>query len=99
MLLLHIFDTCIWGLILFEMHLIPDIHNAFYFAANTYTSLGYGDVPLSLDWRELSPLMAMSGLFTFACTTGQLFNVMGQHRGIIAELRAKREKRTAAAVR
>ena len=86
MLLLHILDMCIWGLILFGMHLIPDIHNAFYFAANTYTSLGYGGVPLSLDWRELSPLIAISGLFTFACTTGQLFNVMGQHRDIVTEL-------------
>jgi len=95
MLLLHIVNTCIWGSILFGMKLIPNIHDAFYFAANTYTSLGYGDVPLGLDWRELSPLMAISGLFTFACTTGQLFNVMGQHRAIVAELTSKREKRAA----
>ena len=96
MLLLHIVDTCIWGAVLYGMKLIPNIHDAFYFAANTYTSLGYGEVPLGLDWRELSPLMAISGLFTFACTTGQLFNVMGQHRGIVAELRAKREEHAAA---
>lgn len=96
MLLLHIVDIWIWGSILFGMNLIPNIHDAFYFAANTYTSLGYGDVPLGLDWRELSPLMAISGLFTFACTTGQLFNVMGQHRSIVAELTSKRERHVAA---
>jgi len=89
MLLLHIGDTLIWGFIVYAMKLIPNIHDAFYFSANTYTSLGYGDVLLSYDWRELSPLMAMSGLFTFACTTGQLFNVMGDHHSIVAELRAK----------
>jgi len=96
MLCLHIVNTCIWGSILFGMKLIPNIHDAFYFAANTYTSLGYGDVPLSLDWRELSPLMAISGLFTFACTTGQLFNVMGQHRDVVAKLTSRRERHVAA---
>jgi len=96
MLLLHIVDTCIWGSILFGMKLIPNIHDAFYFAANTYTSLGYGDVPLGLDWRELSPLISMSGLFTFACTTSQLFNLVAKHRDIVAALTSKREKDAAA---
>jgi hypothetical protein len=95
MLLLHIGDTAIWGCIIYAMKLIPNIHDAFYFSANTYSSLGYGDVLLSYDWRELSPLMAMSGLFTFACTTGQLFNVMGFHHSILAELRAKHDAKTA----
>ncbi len=90
MLLLHTSDTCIWACVLYAMKLIPNVHDAFYFSANTYTSLGYGDVPLSLDWRELSPLMAISGLFTFACTTGQLFNVMGCHNAVVAALKAAR---------
>lgn len=95
MLLLHISDALVWGLIVYALKLIPNIHDAFYFSANTYTSLGYGDVPLSRDWRELSPLMAMSGLFTFACTTGQLFTVMGHHQGIRAELRMRHNGKSA----
>jgi Ion channel len=96
MLILHILDTAIWGGIVYAMRLVPNIHDALYFSANTYTSLGYGDVPLSYNWRELSPLMAMSGLFTFACTTGQLFSVMGYHQQILAELRAKHDTKRAA---
>ncbi|HVM76358.1 MAG TPA: ion channel [Candidatus Saccharimonadales bacterium] len=92
MLLLHILDTCIWGVILYELRLVPDIRNALYFSANTYTSLGYGDVPLSNDWRELSPLMAISGLFTFACTTSQLFNFMNQYQVVVRELAAAHKK-------
>jgi len=95
MLLLHIGDAAIWGCIVYAMKLVPNIHDAFYFSANTYTSLGYGDVPLSRDWRELSPLMAISGLFTFACTTGQLFSVMGLHHSILTELRARHTKSAA----
>lgn len=95
MLLLHIGDTAIWGCIVYAMKLVPNIHEALYFSANTYSSLGYGDMPLSYDWRELSPLMAMSGLFTFACTTGQLFNVMGHHHDILRELKTKHNTKTA----
>jgi len=96
MLLLHIGDAVIWGCIIYALKLVPNIHEAFYFSANTYTSLGYGDVPLSRDWRELSPLMAMSGLFTFACTTGQLFNVMGHHHSMLTDLRARHKTKSAA---
>ena len=92
MLLLHVFNTVIWASVLCGMKLVPDIHDAFYFSANTYTSLGYGDVPLSRNWRELAPLMAISGLFTFACTTSQLFNVMGGHNDTVRELRLKHNK-------
>ena len=35
MILLHIVDTCIWGIILYAWRLFPDIHNALYFSANT----------------------------------------------------------------
>ena len=89
MLFLHIGDSCIWAFILYGLKLIPEIHDALYFAANTYTSLGYGDSLLTRDWRELSPLMAISGLFTFACTTSQLFDVMGKHRKAVAALRTQ----------
>ena len=96
MLLLHISDAVIWACIVYAMKLIPNIHDAFYFSANTYTSLGYGDMLFSSDWRELAPLMAISGLFTFACTTGQLFSVMGNHHAVLTELRAKHKTKSAA---
>ncbi len=89
MLLLHFLDTGLWATFLDATGLVPEIHQAFYFAANTYTTLGYGDVPLSNDWRELAPVMAISGLFTFGCTTGQLFDVMSSHNKAIESCRAK----------
>jgi len=97
MIQLHIFDVFVWACLLSALKLVSDIHDAMYFAANAYTCLGYGDVPLSRDWRQLSPLIAISGLFTFACTTGQLFSVMGHHNKIVSELRSRRIRRNAAA--
>jgi hypothetical protein len=86
LLFLHIGEICFWAVILKGMHLLNDIHDAIYFSANTYTSLAYGDMLLPYNWRELSPLMAISGLFTVACTTSTLFNIMGSHRDMIEKI-------------
>jgi Ion channel len=53
LLLLHLVDTTIWALVLNLTDLVPNIHESFYFSANTYTTLGYGNVPLPHAWRQL----------------------------------------------
>ena len=93
MLLLHIADTSIWAIVLNVTNLVPNIHDSFYFSANTYTTLGYGDVPLPSAWRELCPIIAMSGLFTFAWTTGQMMNLLGIHHDVVEEMRLNYRKR------
>jgi hypothetical protein len=86
MLVLHILDMAIWAGLLNRLGLVPDARNSFYFTANSYTTLGYGNMPLGLGWRELSPMMAISGLFTFAWTTGVMFNVVGYQRQLTEQL-------------
>jgi len=93
MLLLHMADIFIWAVILSLTNLVPNIHHSFYFAANTYTTLGYGDVPLPPAWRQLCPIMAMSGLFTFAWTTGMMMNLLGMHHDVAEEMRPNYRKR------
>jgi hypothetical protein len=83
MVLLHVLDACVWSLILAGAGLVHEIRDAFYFSTNAYTTLGYGPMILPNDWRELAPLMAVCGLFTFGCTTSQLFAVMGYHNDSI----------------
>jgi hypothetical protein len=91
MVLLHVLDGCIWSGILVVGGLVRDIHEAFYFSANAYTTLSYGAVPLASDWRELAPIMAICGLFTFGCTTSQLFAVMGYHNNEVEKEWAARK--------
>jgi hypothetical protein len=80
MLVLHVVDMCIWATMLNRLDLVPDVRNSLYFTANSYTTLGYGGMPLGMGWRELSPMMAISGLFTFGWTTSVMFNLVGfQH--------------------
>ena len=86
MLVLHIVDMSIWASVLTRLDLIPDARTSLYFTANSYTTLGYGGMPLGFGWRELGPMMAISGLFTFAWTTGVMFNVVGYQRQLIDQL-------------
>ena len=86
MLVLHIVDMSIWATMLTRLSLVPDARTSLYFTANSYTTLGYGGMPLGFGWRELSPMMAICGLFTFAWTTGVMFNVVGYQRQLTEQL-------------
>lgn len=99
MLFLHLSEIAIWGVTLHRIGLVPNLRDSVYFAANTYTTLGMGPMSLPHSWRELSPMIAIAGLFTFAWTTSEMFNLVGDQRNLVAELSAKRRERSAAAVK
>ncbi len=92
MLFLHVAEIWLWGMVLKLTYLIPNSRDAVYFAANTYTTLGYGDVMLPTQWRELSPIIAISGLFTFAWTTSEMFNIVGDQHALVAKLSRKKNE-------
>jgi hypothetical protein len=95
MLTLHIAEIMIWAFTLLYLGLIPRPENAIYFCANAYTTLGYGNVDLGAHWRNLSPIMGISGLFTFAWTTSSLVNVVGAHTRLLEQLEDEQEKQMA----
>ena len=94
MLLLHVTESVLWGAVLYKVGLINNLRDSMYFSANTYTTIGYGFNILPQSWRELAPIMAISGLFTFAWTTGEMFGIVGQQRELVAELSQQRRTKT-----
>ena len=74
----HLVETVIWTSVLVWGHLVGSWRDAAYFAANTYTTLGYGTVVLADGWKMLSPIIAISGLFTFGWTGSVLVDVVGR---------------------
>ncbi len=92
MLALHIVEFVIWAFVLIWMGLIAHTSDALYFCANAYTTLGYGNVDVGLHWRNIAPIMGISGLFTFAWTTSALVSVVSAHRQLIEQLLEEREK-------
>jgi len=93
MLVLHVFEAMVWGLVLNKVGLIASRRDSMYFSANTYTTIGYGLMILPESWRELAPIMAISGLFTFAWTTGEMFDIVRQQRELVTELDEKHKAR------
>lgn len=78
LLTLHLFEAGLWTSVLVGSRLVPDWREAGFFAANTYTTLGYGSVVLPPPWKMLAPIMAISGLFTFGWTGSVLVDIVGR---------------------
>lgn len=78
LLTVHLFETGLWTTLLVKSHLVNNWREAGYFAANTYTTLGYGAVILPPPWKMLAPIIAISGLFTFGWTGSVLVDIVGR---------------------
>lgn len=92
MLLLHIIGVLVWAFVLDHLGLIERAQDAIYFCANAYTTLGYGMVDLDPQWRNISPIIGISGLFTFAWTTSALVGVVSAHNRLLEQLVVERQK-------
>ena len=90
MLSLHIAEITAWAFGLIWLGLILRPSDAMYFCANAYTTLGYGTVDLDPHWRNISPIIAISGLFTFAWTTSSLVSVVSNHLRLVEQLEQER---------
>lgn len=76
MLATHIVEIALWAATLVLAGALPDFQDASYYVAVTYTTLGYEETALAANWRMVSPMIAVSGLFAFGWTTSTLFNLV-----------------------
>ncbi len=90
MLALHILEISAWAFSLFHLGLVVRASDALYFCANAYTTLGYGAVDLGVHWRNISPIIAISGLFTFAWTTSSLVSIVTAYLQLVEKLEQER---------
>jgi hypothetical protein len=81
--IVHLIEVMVWALPIYWLKLIPELSSAAFFAAETYTTLGEGAVRLPLSWRQLGPIIAVSGLFTFGWTSSVLVYVMTRSECLI----------------
>ena len=71
-----VIEAWVWALLYLYHPLIttlPDLETAFYFSIVTFTTLGYGDVVLTGNWRTLASIQAANGVIVFGWTTALLF--------------------------
>src|SRR5438552_2599881 len=74
----HLTQIALWAVALQMCGEISTFEKAFYYSAENYTALGYGDIVLSERWRLLGPLEAINGLLLFGLSTAVMFAVMSR---------------------
>ena len=78
MLITHILEVFGWAVVLYSLGAIATFRDANYYVSVTYTTLGYGEGTLPVNWRFLAPMIAMSGLFAFGWTASVMFRIVTQ---------------------
>ena len=76
LIFIHAIEITIWALFYLWVGCFQDGPAAFYFAGVTYTTLGYGDLLLPVQWRMLAPIEALTGILMGGLSTGLFFVVV-----------------------
>ncbi len=72
----HVVEVWVWGGVYYYMDEVPDFETALYFSTVSFTTVGYGDVTLSEQWRLLGSFEAANGMMLFGWSTAFIFEVI-----------------------
>ena len=76
LMLAHTAEIFVWSLAYAAVGAAPAGSDLLDFAFVNYTTLGYGDVTPSKEWRLIGPMTAMNGILMFGWSTAVLFEVL-----------------------
>jgi hypothetical protein len=70
----------IWAIALWILNIFQTIEASVYFSLVAFTTLGFGDILLPMEWRLLGGLAAANGLLIFGILTAMLVETLRQTR-------------------
>ncbi len=80
----HVIEVSIWA-VFYYLHAsidqIPTVEAALYFSTSAFTTVGFGDLVLSEEWRLLSCFEAINGMILFGWSTAFIFEVIRRSYG------------------
>ena len=79
----HLAQMAVWAAAFVAAGQFETFTAAFYHSAVNYTTLGYGDIVMSKDWRLLGPQEAACGTLAFGWSTAALVTIvirLGRYR-------------------
>jgi voltage-gated potassium channel len=71
---LHVIEILLWTSF-YRSFCFRSWESAFYFSASSYSTVGYGDVTLPLNWRVLGPLESITGVLMCGISASLLFAI------------------------
>lgn len=69
MFLTSIVEVLVWAFVYMGLNAIQGFEQTLYFSMVTFTTLGYGDVVLTEDWRLLASFQSANGAILLGWTT------------------------------
>ena len=76
----HVLQIWIWAIVYLAVGEFPALEPALYFSTVVFTTLGFGDVLSTAEWRLLASCEAAAGLLLFGLSTAVLFEVVREVR-------------------
>jgi len=73
--LLHLVEITLWAFLYLWREAMPDLQSAVYFSAVTYTTTGYGDLVLPMEWRLVGAVEALTGILMCGWSTAFFLTV------------------------
>ncbi|MCA1444884.1 two pore domain potassium channel family protein [Ensifer sp. IC4062] len=71
-----IIDVCLWAAFYYFANALPTLEESFYFSTVTFTTVGYGDIVLGRDWRQVATFEAVNGWIIFGWATALMMAVI-----------------------
>ena len=65
-------QVMIWAVLFFAIGEFDRLEPAIYYSAVNFSTLGYGDIVMSVRWRLLGPLEAFNGILMFGVSTAMM---------------------------
>lgn len=72
----HFSDIFMWTYALIGLKIFTSNAEAFYFAGEMYTTVGFGSYQLEKNWRILPIIIAFTGIFAASMSGAALFNML-----------------------
>jgi hypothetical protein len=79
---IHTLEVWLYSLVFLTIGALGDFESALYFSTVTFSSLGYGDIVLSSDWRLFGAIEAVNGLILLAWSAAFLISLMSRFRAL-----------------
>lgn len=79
--LAHVIEIVLWAVLFMMCGEFRYFGTALYHSAVNYSTLGYGDIVMSPQWRMLGPIEAANGALLFGVSTAMVFAVI---QGLVA---------------
>ena len=71
-----VLDVTLWATFYYLGGALPSFEEALYFSTVTFTTVGYGDIVLGREWRQLASFEAVNGWIIFGWATALIMAVI-----------------------